>query len=445
MRIFGEAPDIKDITENNSLIKIKEILKDYFNNEFDKKFIPGVTPVPLMTNTPYGHQEVLSAIESMLSTHLTLNIAKDSKVQQFERGWSSYIGTKNGIMVNSGSSANLLSLFILANPTMSNHIKKDDEIITPAVTWHTTVSPIISIGAVPVLVDISMDDLTIKTDEIEKHINEKTKAIMPVHLLGNPCNMDKIMELANKYNLYVIEDTCEAHGSSFNGNRSGSIGDIGTFSFFFCHHLTTIEGGMIVTNNDEIAELARIMRSQGVIRNTINRKELEEHYNNQGYADIDKSFLFANLGFNLRPTEINGSFGIEQLKKFGNVLDQRIENGKFWENNLRKYEDYFYIPHHFDSGSSWYGFALIVKPDAPFKREDIISHLNKCKIETRPIMAGNITLQPAMKYFKYKAGNLQNADIVHSNGFFWGNHQEIKSAQREYVLECIDQFINKIG
>ena len=443
MRLFGEAPVDRDISENNSLLKIKEILKDYFKNELIEDFQPGVSNVPLMTNIPYNYEEVASAVESMLTTHLTLNISKDSKVQKFERGWSSFIGTSNGLMVNSGSSANLLSLFMLSNPTLENPIMPGDEIITPAVTWHTTVSPIIAIGAVPVLVDITLDDLTIDVNEIEKHITEKTKAIMPVHLLGNPCNMTRIMEIAKKYNLYVIEDVCEAHGSQHNNHRCGSIGDLGTFSFFFCHHLTTIEGGMIVTNNDELAELGRILRSQGVIRNTINRDKLEKYYDKEGYGDIDKSFLFANIGFNLRPTEINGSFGLEQLKKFDDVLDLRINNGNFWVKELEKYKEYFYLPYNTNGQSAWYGIPIIVKPSAPFTKQQIIKYFSECKIETRPIMSGNVSQQPAMKLFPYKIGKSSNADIVHSNGFFWGNHQGIANVQRDYILDCLKKFVAK--
>ena len=422
---------------------ISDLVRNFFESNTQSEFIPGESRVPLMIPS-YSFEEVNQVIESLLSTQITLNQFVSSKVQQFESLWSGYIGSKNGVMVNSGSSANLIALFILSNPEIKNHIEPGDEVITPATTWHTTVSPIISVGAVPVLIDVNLDDCNINVDLIEKEIGPKTKAIMPVHLLGNPCQMDKISELADKYNLFVIEDTCESHGSEFGGKKCGSLGDIGTFSFFFSHHLTTMEGGMVVTDNEEYAEIARIMRSQGVIRNTKNQDKLATHYrSNPDYDDIDMSFLFANIGFNLRPTEINGGFGIEQFKKFPKFLDQRKKNGEFMQQNLKKYEDFFHLPKSSNDGKAWFCYPLIVREDAPFSRSEIVSYLNSRKIETRPIMAGNVSKQPAMKLFKYKTGSLHNSDIIHKNGFFWGNHQGIRSPHRDYITECVDSFMKK--
>jgi len=423
--------------------KIQKLVRSYYEGGKPNKFIAGESTVSLMEPS-YSWEEVNQVIESLFSTQITLNSSAANKVNQFEKAWSHYIGSKNGVMVNSGSSANLLALFILANPTIKNHINHGDEIITPAVTWHTTVSPIISIGAVPVLVDVTLPDCTIDVDKIESVITNKTKAIMPVHLLGNPCDMETILNVAKKYNLYVIEDACEAHGAEFNRKKCGGMGDIGTFSFFFSHHITTMEGGMLMTNNEEIAELGRIMRSQGVIRNTSRRVELEKYYRSQEeYKELDPNYLFANMGFNLRPTELNGGFGIEQIKKIGTILEQRMKNGEYWSQRLERYRDYFYLPTNSDDGKSWFCFPLIIKPGSPFSRRQITKYLNDCNIENRPIMAGNIARHPAMKYFKYHASDLVNSELIHNNGFFWGNHQKIKLDQCEYVADCVDKFMKK--
>ncbi len=429
---------------NNIKDKIKSLVNDYFDAKGDNEFVPGKSKVSLMEPS-YDSKEVNQVIDSLLTTRITLNDSSSNKINQFEKSWSEYIGVKNGIMVNSGSSANLLALFALANPTIERCIKPGDEVITPAVTWHTTISPIISVGAVPVLIDVNLEDCTIDISKIEKEITNKTKAIMPVHLLGNASNMNAILALAEKYNLYVIEDTCEAHGSEFDGRKCGGLGDIGTFSFFFSHHITTMEGGMVMSNNDQISELCRIMRSQGVIRNTKSKIELEAEYRkSEEYKDLDPNYLFANIGFNLRPTELNGGFGLEQIQKIEMILKQRRDNGEFWTEKLSKYGDFFYFPTTLTKSSSWFCFPLILKPNVPFTRNQFSEFLIDKKIENRPIMAGNVKRQPALKYFNYRSSDLKNSDLIHNNGIFWGNHQGIDLDQCQYVADCVDEFMESL-
>ena len=290
----------------------KLIIKEYFEKNYSKqeKFIPGKSKIPLAI-PPYSWQEVCEALDSMLSMQTTMG----KKVKKFEESFAKYIGSKYAIMVNSGSSANLLALSVLSNPSFgSGIIKKGDEIITPATTWVTTVYPIVSIGAKPVFVDIEMGTYNIDTQKIEKAITKKTKAIMLVHLLGYPCNMTQIKNIAKKHNLLLIEDTCESHGAEFNGKKVGSFGDLSTFSFFASHHITTMEGGMLVTNNPKIYELGKSIRTFGWTRDLKNKKTLEKKYSN-----IDTRYLFLNMGFNMRPTEIQGAFGIHQIKKLDHL------------------------------------------------------------------------------------------------------------------------------
>ena len=199
---------------------------------------------------------------------------------------------------------------------------------------------------------------------------------------------------------------------------------------------------MLMTSNDGLADLARIMRSQGVIRNTERRAELVQMYKRSpDYAELDDMYLFANIGFNLRPTELNGGFGLEQLKKLDGFLHCRRENGEYWMGRLRPYADVFHLPCQAASGRSWFAFPVVIKANAPFSRATFREFLTACRIETRPIMAGNVAAQPATRHFAYRCGDLPNAQLIHTNGLFWGNHQGIGAAHREYVADCIDRFM----
>ena len=222
----------------------------------------------------------------MLTTWVTMG----KKVNSFEEKFQDYVDSKNAIMVNSGSSANLLALSTLTNPLFENKIEKGSLIITPAVTWATTVSPIVNVGCKPLFVDVDLDTLCIDTDLLEESISEDTSCIMPVHLMGYPCDMKRISKIAKENNLRLVEDSCEAHGASQEGKKVGTFGDIGTFSFFLSHHITTMEGGMLVTNNEEIAEIAKSLRTFGWTREMKKKDEI-----NAEYSDVDPRFLFVNV------------------------------------------------------------------------------------------------------------------------------------------------------
>lgn len=393
----------------------------------------------------YGSAEIMQVIDSLLKKQITLNQSKENKVQIFEDLWKEYIGKKEGIMTNSGSSANLLALELLTNPVVPNHLKPGSEIITPALTWTTTISPIWTVHCKPVFVDVDLNSFTIKTDEVEKAITPKTRAIMPVHLLGYPCNMPKIMGIAKKHNLFVIEDCCESHGAEINNKKTGSYGHLSTFSFFFSHHLTTMEGGMVLTDDEEFAEIIRTMRSQGVIRNCRNERFKDRYFKNRKYKDIQKAYLFSNIGFNVRPTEINGGFGIEQFKKFPKILQSRINNAKFFITLLNKYSKFFHIPFvPKNIKHAWFGLPIYVKEEAPFKRKEFEEFLNTKGVETRQIMAGDITIQPAFELFKSRvAGDLKNTKLIHKNAFFVGNHPLIGKKEKQFLAACFNEFLKK--
>lgn len=392
----------------------------------------------------YDQEEVAEVLETLLSPErLTLNAKAELKIEKFENLWSDYIGVKNGIMVNSGSSANLVAYYALSNPTIRRPIKAGDEVITTALTWGTSVTPLYALGMKPVFIDVNLSDYTMNVDLIESAITNKTRAIMVVHLLGFPCNMDKIMEIARKHDLFVIEDCCEAHGAEWKGNRVGSFGDLSTFSFYLSHHITTIEGGMVLTNSNNYAELARIIRSQGVMRN-VKDEEYKNSINSQA-PEIDPRFLFANTGYNFRPTEMEGSFGIVQFKRFEGFYAAREFNAKFITEMLREFPEYFVTPElKNESRAAWFSYPIQVKDGAPFTKKELVEFLEKEGIETRPIMSGNFTKHPVAKIYEFEiVGDLDNTNRIHDNAFLIGSHAGIKEEHLNLLKNKFYEFLEE--
>lgn len=413
---------------------IYDYVRRYFESN-DHKFVRGKTKISLQV-PPFGADEINEAIESLLSTWLTMG----NKVRLFEEAFAKYLGSKYAVMVNSGSSANLIALSIFTNPKYSGRIGTGSEIITPAVTWVTTVYPIANVNLIPTLVDVDLDTFNVDIDSIRKAINEKTKAIMPVHLLGNPANMQEITEIAEKHGLLVLEDTCESHGAEVGGKKVGTFGDVGTFSFFMSHHITTIEGGMIVTDDEEIYEMAKALRAFGWIRDLRDKDRIAD-----SYSDLDKRFLFVNTGYNFRPTEIQGAFGIHQIKKLDRFIKIRRENAAYWNRRLEQYSDFIYL--HSEKPNThhvWFSYPITVRENRYFTKRDLTNYLEQNLIETRPIEASDITEQPVMKMLPHKiVGKLSNSKIIHKNSFFIGNHQGIGKEEREYVADTIEEFVKK--
>jgi len=416
------------------LNKISRLLQQHFENSREE-FIPGKTKISIASPT-YGFAEVNEALDSLLSTWVTMG----KKVKKFENSFGRYIGSKYSVMVNSGSSANLLALSILTNPKFSKRIEAGSEVLTPAVTWATTLFPIVNVNLVPSIIDVGLEDFNLDVDKLRKSITKKTKAIMPVHLLGNPANMKEIIDIAKEYDLFVIEDSCEAHGAEFNNKKIGSFGDISTFSFFLSHHISTIEGGMLLTKNEEIFELAKSMRIFGSIRDQKNKKQIAKKN-----PELDPRFLFDSLGYNIRPTEIQGAFGIHQIKKLEKFIKIRTSNANFWNKKLAKFSNYLLLhSQRPNTRHAWFGYPITVRSPAPFSRDQLVNFLEKKNIETRPIMAGDITKQPAINLVKKKINRpLNNSKLIHSNSFFIGVHQGIGKIQRDYVVSVFEEFMSR--
>jgi CDP-6-deoxy-D-xylo-4-hexulose-3-dehydrase len=401
---------------DNLLKLIKQHVQQYCDANFKFDFNPA-NPKVRLHETSFGADEINAMIAQSLSTMVTMG----DKVKQFEKQCAGRFGVEYSIMNNSGSSANLLAI---------------------ALSWATTIWPLIQHQLIPVFVDCDPMTLNFESTKLEAAISTKTRAIMPVHVYGNPCDMGFIMALATKHNLYVIEDTCEAMGATFDGKQVGSFGDIGTMSLYYSHHITTFEGGLCFTNNFELAELVRVLRAHGWSREV----EEKEKYISK-YPDIDSRFIFINLGYNLRPTEVQASMGLEQLPKLDGFIEARRKAYAYYRKGLDKYSEFFgFQEEQKNSIASWFGFCITLTENAPFSRKDITNFLHAKQIETRPIIAGNMAKHPALTMYTHRvAGTLESADSVMARGFAIGCHQAIDQKACAYVIECMDAFMESQG
>ena len=340
------------------------------------------------------------------------------RVKQFEDNFSKYIGSKYSVMVNSGSSANLLMIASLFySKDKFKQLKRGDEVIVPAVSWSTSYYPLYQYGLKIKFIDIDLETLNYDLKKLKEAVSNKTKLILVVNLLGNPNNFKEIKKIVSSNDVMIIEDNCESLGAEFENKKTGTIGLLGTFSFFFSHHISTMEGGMIVTDDEELYHILLSLRAHGWTRNLPPQNHIASKLENQ----FEESFRFVLPGYNLRPLEISGAVGIIQLKKFPNFLKQRIENAKMFLKKMEKFDD---ILTQKEIGlSSWFGFSMVIKPGSSRNREDLIQNLNKEGFECRPIVAGNFAKSDVVKYFDREFHDeLKNANWIDKNGLFIGNH-----------------------
>lgn len=372
----------------------------------------------------------LNAIKRVIDSDMyTMGI----EVSEYEREFASFFGSKYAIMTSSGSTANLLMIAAMCF-RKENPLQRGDEVIVPAVSWSTTYFPLQQYGLKVKFVDIDKETLNIDLAQLEKAVTESTKAILLVNLLGNPVDFDKVSEIVSGKDITVLEDNCESMGAKFKGRSAGTYGLMGTFSSFFSHHIATMEGGCVVTDDEEMYHLLLCLRAHGWTRNL----PRENHVSGVKSDDpFEESFKFVLPGYNVRPLEMSGAIGREQLKKLPSFINYRRENGAFFQELFRGHP---YLDIQKEVGeSSWFGFALILKPDSKYSRKEVLAILSDKDIEVRPIVTGNFVKNTAvLKYFNYEIfGDLRNADWVDQNGFFVGNHQcEIKE-QITHLKSCL--------
>ena len=339
------------------------------------------------------------------------------EVRAFENEWAQYIGSKYCVMVNSGSSANLAAVASLFY-RKDNPLKPGDEVIVPAVSWSTTYFPLQQYGLHVKFVDIDIETLNYDLDALAAAVTEKTRMIVAVDLLGNSNDYDTINEIIAGRDIVLLEDSCESMAASYGGKKVGTFGLIGTFSCFFSHHISTMEGGLIVTDDYELYQIMLCLRAHGWTRN-LPKENLV--CGTKSDDPFEESFRFVLPGYNLRPMELSGAIGREQLKKLDKLIEKRRENASFFK-ELFSDSKYCRIQKEFGA-SSWFGFAIILSDDCKLSRKEVVTKLTQNDIECRPIVAGDFTKNEAIKYFDYELfGQMKNATIVDNRGFFVGNH-----------------------
>jgi CDP-6-deoxy-D-xylo-4-hexulose-3-dehydrase len=341
-------------------------------------------------------------------------------------------------VVNSGSSANLLAVQSLGLP-------KGAEVITPACTFPTTFNPILQSGLNPVVIDVSLGDYNLMQDMIEPAISDRTRAIMFAHTLGVPAEMGKVMEIAKKYGLSVIEDNCDALGTEIHGRRTGSFGDLATVSFYASHHMTSAGGGgMVLVNDNEFERRIRSLRDWGRPADIDKPGKLPRVIELDG-VPYDDRYIFETIGYNLKMNEIDAAFAEVQFRKLDFFIQRRRANFQAYYQRIKEYEEFFVLPSWpAQSVPSWFGFALTVRDEMPFRRMDLVQHLEQRGVQTRFLFAGNITRQPAYKGVPMRvAGNLKNSDKVFRDTFFVGVHPGISEDDIEYVCDGIKSFIKR--
>jgi len=432
--IFNIRNEILSLVNNYSDINFKQ-----------KDFIPGVSEVPV-SGKVIGALELKNMVEASLDGWLTTGRFNE----KFEKKLANFLGSKCLLTVNSGSSANLIAFSTLTSPKLKERaIQKGDEVITVAAGFPTTVNPIIQFGAIPVFIDVKIPTYNINESLVEEAITKKTKAIMLAHTLGNPFNVKKIKEICDKYNLWLIEDSCDALGSKFNNQNVGTFGDLATLSFYPAHHITMGEGGAVFTNSKKLERIAESFRDWGRDcycepgkDNTCNKRfgwqlgDLPFGY--------DHKYTYSHLGYNMKITDMQAACGLAQLERLEKFIISRKENFNFLYKNLKHLEEFLILPEaEKNSEPSWFGFPLSLRKNNKFNRNEIIKYLNDNKIGTRLLFSGNLIKQPYMKDVNFKVqGELKNTDFVMENTFWIGLYPGLYKEHLEYSANKIKNFFS---
>ena len=445
---------INDILENSVLdnTEAAEIRNKIFNLVIEyskishkkKNFIPGKDLIPV-SGKVFDETELQSLVSSSLDFWLT----SDRFNKEFEKRLSHFLSTKFVLTTNSGSSANHLAVSALKSKELgARSLNNGDEVITTAAGFPTTVNPIIQNNLIPVFVDVKLGSYVIDESKIDNAITSKTKAIMLAHTLGNPFDLENIKKICTKHDLWLIEDCCDALGSTYEEKHVGCFGDIGTLSFFPAHHITMGEGGAIFTHDPLLKKVIESIRdwgrdcfcSPGASNTCGKRFEFKQGELPFGY---DHKYTYSHLGYNLKITEMQASVGLGQLTKLSKFIEIRKENFLHLKNGLKKFSDHLILPEStFNSEPSWFGFPITVKENATFSKNDLIDFLSSRLIDTRPLFAGNITKQPYFQDVRYRiVGELTNTDFIMNNTFWIGVYPGLTKEMLNYVIESFEDFI----
>ncbi len=369
---------------------------------------------PLATAT-WGQEEQNAMRRVIASGMFTMG----ANVQAFESDFAQYMGSKHCVMVNSGSSSNLLmvaALFYTKNDKIK--LKRGDEVIVPAVSWSTTYYPLYQYGLKIKFVDIDLYTLNYDLEQLEKAVTDTTRMIVAVNLLGNPNDFYRINQIIGDRDIVLMEDNCESMGAKFDGKHAGTFGVMGSYSTFFSHHISTMEGGLIVTDDEELYHILLSLRAHGWTRNLPKQNHV---CGTKSDDPFEESFRFVLPGYNVRPLELEGALGVEQMKRLPNIVKERRKNAKLWQQTLGNHPDIIIQQEIGDS--SWFGFSLVIRPGSSLTRRQLLTRLNDLGFECRPIVAGNFAKNEVVKLFDSEThGTLQNANHIDKSGLFVGNH-----------------------
>jgi CDP-6-deoxy-D-xylo-4-hexulose-3-dehydrase len=424
--------------------RILELVADYWAAAFPpSEFVPGTTPVPVAGRV-FDSAEVQHLVDSSLDFWLTAG----RFAEQFEKGFASFFGRGFSVLANSGSSANLLALAALTSPKLGERrIRPGDEVITVAAGFPTTVNPIIQCGLVPVFVDISLPTYNINVQHLERARSERTRAVVLAHTLGNPFDVAAVKSFANHHKLWLVEDCCDAVGSIYDGKLVGTFGDLATTSFYPAHHITMGEGGAVLGDAPLLKTIVESFRDWGRDcwcdpgkANTCGKRfEWDLGQLPHGY---DHKYIYSHIGYNLKATDMQASVGVAQLRKLPQFIAARKRNYSTLRAGLHDLQDFLILPEAtLNSEPSWFGFPVMVKPDAPFSRAEIIRFLEERKIGSRSLFGGNLLRQPAYRGVPHRvAGTLENSDLVMNQAFWIGVYPGLTEAMLEYVIEAFHEF-----